>query len=490
LIAATIPTTLQAMTMTLLEADATETDATLVELSRQGDQTAYGQLVARHQTLVCSVAYAQCGDFALSEDLAQEAFLTAWKKLSDLQEPSKFKSWICTIVRNLASRAVQRERTASEFNEATLTDGNRTAESDAISAEESRLVWQAVAALPENYREPLVLFYREEESVARVAAALELSTDAVKQRLSRGRQMLQQELAATVENALRNSRPSSAFTVAVVAGLSTMMTSTATAAGLGAFAKTAGPGIAKAGAGLSFIPVVPILLQLPLVGWLVKMSFDLTRSPSERQLTRRFFIETGIVLLLFGFVFYTIIKSPEVFPSREWARGTRTALMIAMNVFVVAWSWRLGKRLKTLREQEGNDTPRRPISLSIDKQTAWLNSLFVFLGSSLLVAAWPASVGLLAGDWAVSLGFLTIAVAIAAVAFRLSRAFSKYEFQCYGLSIPLLMLLGTGLTFWRKDIWTPGIEGTFWFMGALMGMSTTAAILIGLVNKRVHGRPG
>jgi RNA polymerase sigma factor (sigma-70 family) len=478
--------------MTLLAANETENDATLVELSRLGDEQAYGQLVARHQTLVCSVAYAQCGDFALSEDLAQEAFLTAWKKLTDLREPSKFKSWICTIVRNLASRARQRHRTTGEWSDASLVDVNTVTtspEMHAISAEESQLVWQAIEGLPENYREPLILFYREEESVARVAEALELSPDAVKQRLSRGRQMLQQELAATIEKTLRTSKPSSAFTVAVVAGLSGLMTSTATAAGVGTFAKTTGSVLAKAGAsGLSVIPLLPILVQLPLVGWLVKLSYDLTRSTRERQLVTRFFLETCCVLLLYVVSSY-MIRSNEIFPSPEWARGTRTALTIALNVFVVARSWRLGKNLKRLREVEGTATPPQPISLSTDEQIAWLNSLLVFLGSALLVAAWPAALGFRAGDWVTSMGFLSAAAVVSLAAFRISRAAPKYEFQCYGLSIPIIMLLGTGLTFWRKDVWTPGIEGTFWFMGTLMGMSTTAAILLSLVNNRVQGKP-
>ena len=55
--------------------------------------------------------------------------------------------------------------------------------------------------IPENYREPLILFYREQQSVAEVAAALDVSPDAVKQRLSRGRQMLREQVASVVEGA-------------------------------------------------------------------------------------------------------------------------------------------------------------------------------------------------------------------------------------------------------------------------------------------------
>ena len=64
----------------------------------------------------------------------------------------------------------------------------------AISKEEEAILWWSLEHIPQNYREPLVLFYREGQSVERVAEALELSEDAVKQRLSRGRKLLQQQV--------------------------------------------------------------------------------------------------------------------------------------------------------------------------------------------------------------------------------------------------------------------------------------------------------
>ncbi len=88
-----------------------------------------------------------------------------------------------------------------------------------MSLEEETLVWQALERIPESYREPLILFYREDRSVAEVAGALELSEDAVKQRLSRGRGMLREQVAELVEGGLRRSRPGRKFTVAVMAGL-------------------------------------------------------------------------------------------------------------------------------------------------------------------------------------------------------------------------------------------------------------------------------
>src|SRR5207249_1394274 len=77
----------------------------------------------------------------------------------------------------------------------------------AISAEEEAILWRSMERIPEIYREPLVLFYREHQSIEAVAQNLELSEDAVKQRLSRGRKLLHEEVLAFVEGTLARTNP-------------------------------------------------------------------------------------------------------------------------------------------------------------------------------------------------------------------------------------------------------------------------------------------
>ena len=72
---------------------------------------------------------------------------------------------------------------------------------------------------PDNYREPLVLYYREYQSIEHVAVQLELTEDTVKQRLSRGRKMLKEQALAFVEGALVKSTPGKVFTMGVLASL-------------------------------------------------------------------------------------------------------------------------------------------------------------------------------------------------------------------------------------------------------------------------------
>src|SRR5437879_1836223 len=75
------------------------TDAELVAAYLAGDREAFGQIVERYQRLLCSLAYSATGSLSESEDLAQEAFVDAWRQLHTLREPEKLRPWMCGILR-------------------------------------------------------------------------------------------------------------------------------------------------------------------------------------------------------------------------------------------------------------------------------------------------------------------------------------------------------------------------------------------------------
>src|SRR5258708_37353223 len=77
-------------------------DAELVHATRRGDKRAFVEIVARHQAMVCGIAFGILGDFAASEDAGQEAFLTAWRKFHELREPERLRAWLGQIARNAA----------------------------------------------------------------------------------------------------------------------------------------------------------------------------------------------------------------------------------------------------------------------------------------------------------------------------------------------------------------------------------------------------
>src|SRR4051812_30312015 len=240
------------MTTTPRTEDASESDSDLWQHACRGSTPAFEALVRRYQSLVCSVAYSACGNLALSEDVAQETFWTVWRQRAALERPDRLRAWLCGIARNLAKDARRKASRPVDSAEAPdlltgLSADEPGPDEEAVSREEESLVWQALGRIPEVYREPLILFYREDRSVAEVAGALALSEDAVKQRLSRGRGMLREQVTELVEGGLRRSRPGRRFTAIVMAGLVAHAAGAKTAlAGVGA---GAGAGAWKAAAG-------------------------------------------------------------------------------------------------------------------------------------------------------------------------------------------------------------------------------------------------
>ena len=239
-------------------------DAELVAGTLDGDPGAFRQIVERYKTLISSIAYSATGNLSRSEDVAQETFITAWSQLGSLREPNKLRGWLCGIVRN----RIHRDRRVSHREPVRDADSvervhdlpapEATPSEHAVQRDEEAILWRSLERIPPLYREPLILFYREHRSVEHVAVALELSEDAVKQRLSRGRKLLQEEVQAFVEDTLRRTAPSQAFSGAVVAMLPLAAGPAMGAAGVNFSAK--GAAAVKAGFFASLlVPLAPFL---------------------------------------------------------------------------------------------------------------------------------------------------------------------------------------------------------------------------------------
>jgi len=233
------------MTYSMPEADLLS-DERLVGLTLEGDRDAFGEIVARYQSPICALAYSACGSITRSEDLAQEVFVAAWRRLRELREPSKLKSWLYAIARNLINTAFRQQtrnpiRSADPLDEALESSAELCGPSEiAISKEEETILWQVLSGLPEAYRQPMVLFYRQEESIGSVAEILGISEEAVRQRLSRGRAMLNERVAKVVEIGLRRSGPTKAFGLAVLAALPAASVKAGTVGAAAAAAKGSG----------------------------------------------------------------------------------------------------------------------------------------------------------------------------------------------------------------------------------------------------------
>jgi len=279
-------------------------DANLVAESLTGNREAFAQIVARYQTLVCSLAYSGTGDMSQSEDLAQETFVAAWKQLGNLREPHKLRSWLCRIARNLACDALSKQGREPSHQAETLEGISESHSPEplpteqAISNEELAILWRSLERIPVIYREPLILFYREHQSIEAVAESLELSEDAVKQRLSRGRRLLHEQVLAFVEGALEQTNPGRVFTLSVLAALPAL-TISAKAATLGAVAAKGSAAAKTAGAlGLFGALLNPAIAFSGLYAN-YRMSLDEVDSDEERRLIKSVFGKSlGITLIL------------------------------------------------------------------------------------------------------------------------------------------------------------------------------------------------
>ena len=348
------------------------TDSDLWALVCQGSAEAFEVILRRYQSLVCAVAYSSCGELAQSEDVAQETFWTAWRGRKSLDQPGKLRSWLCGIARNLGKNARRHASRPVERAESLDTLSERSSDAPgpvevAISREEESLIWQTLEQIPETFREPLILFYRENQSVVQVASALELSEAAVKQRLSRGRSMLREQVGGLVEEGLRRSRPGRKFSVVVMAGITagTAGAKTAGAAGAGAGAKLAMP-LAKiaAGAGLSGGLLGGLLGSLGgLFGsWLgVWLPAQLAATVSERNLIWR----TGRRILLASVVAMVLLALLIVM-----AQGDGRSYLIAFGLWLLTFQTyimietiRLARAVRQMRQNESSTAEPNPAKL-------------------------------------------------------------------------------------------------------------------------------
>ena len=169
----------------------------LVTRARDGDGSAFEELIRRHERLALGVAYAQLQDAPLAGDVVQEAFLRAWRRLADLSHASSFGPWLCGIVRNLCIDHRRRRRVSVCGIEHARheTDTRGAAPGDELGRQELRQrIDTALAALDETTRTAVVLRYYHDLSSRDIGAAMGLSPAAVDMRLMRGRQALKEKL--------------------------------------------------------------------------------------------------------------------------------------------------------------------------------------------------------------------------------------------------------------------------------------------------------
>lgn len=334
-------------------------DADLVAFSRAGDREAFRRIVERYQRLLCSLAYSATGRLSQSEDLAQEALVEAWRQLGNLREPEKLRAWLCGILRFKVSRLRRSDGQEPVWKAEPLAAAEDIASNEppavdiAIQNEEQALLWSALARVPALYREPLVLYYREHRSVEHVAAALDLTEDAVKQRLTRGRKILQEQVLAFVEGALARSTPGNVFTLGVLAALPEFAVP-AKAAGIGAAAAHGGM-IAKSTTIAALLASISGVVSAVLT---LRANLDQSRTPKER----RGVVKITLLAFFGAFGFLGILWLLRAASFHWWEGRVIFAAVVQLLVLTAMVTWPIGllrgmRGMRILRSSERRAHP-------------------------------------------------------------------------------------------------------------------------------------
>ncbi len=190
----------------------------VVAAAMDGDRQAFAALVDRYKNMVSAIALAQVRDKAMSEDVAQNALVEAWRGLGRLRNKDSFGPWLAQLVRRQALQAVRAQKRTQQREQTWQREQVMHDTPFTEPAEDLRPLYDALERIPDDAREVLVLYYREERSAEQVGALLGLSTQAVRKRVQRARDVLRDELDR-VGALAKKSAPAAAFVALVLAGL-------------------------------------------------------------------------------------------------------------------------------------------------------------------------------------------------------------------------------------------------------------------------------
>jgi RNA polymerase sigma-70 factor (ECF subfamily) len=175
-------------------ADPKAPDAALILQARQGNETAWVQLMRLHQEPVFRLAYLILGDADEAEDVAQDSFIRAYKKLDQFDEQRPFRPWLLQITKNLARN---RQRSLGRYWHMvqrffqTHPDAHMVAAPTDQTAD-AQLLWQAVQKLKPMAQEIIYLRFFMAMSEAETAVSLNIAPGTVKSRTHRALKQLRE----------------------------------------------------------------------------------------------------------------------------------------------------------------------------------------------------------------------------------------------------------------------------------------------------------
>lgn len=175
-----------------------EPDEVYARRVQDGDREAFRVLIERYEGMVFDLTHQYSSTPEDAEDLAQDIFLKAYRRIADLRSPSRFSSWLYGIALNRCrdyAKNVRRETYAfshtEEHDDATVTDDRQPAQDTQLMAtERAEQVWDALGELSSTYATPFLLKYRDGMTYKAMSKRLDVSVSALKVRVHRARKKL------------------------------------------------------------------------------------------------------------------------------------------------------------------------------------------------------------------------------------------------------------------------------------------------------------
>ena len=172
-------------------------DSQWLRQCREGDPLAIERLVQAHQTDVYRLALSILDDPDEAEDAAQEVFVAALRSLDSFRGNASLKTWLFSITINVCRSRYQRNKSRTRLRQIlqSLFRSDQTQpESEAVQHEAESALWQAVHALDEKHRIPVILRYYHDLPVADIAEMLRIPVGTVHSRLNHARERLRARL--------------------------------------------------------------------------------------------------------------------------------------------------------------------------------------------------------------------------------------------------------------------------------------------------------
>lgn len=185
------------------------TDIELITKTMAGDQSAYADLVKRHQRFVFTLALRFTKNREDAEEVAQDCFIKAYRSLDSFKKESKFSTWLYTIVYTTAMTSLRKKRldTASIDDEGIHIQLAQASSGYDVNNAENRsrsfYLNQAIEQLSADDAAIITLFYKGEQSIEEIAQTLDIEANSVKVRLFRARQRLKEKLERNLKHEVK-----------------------------------------------------------------------------------------------------------------------------------------------------------------------------------------------------------------------------------------------------------------------------------------------